>query len=117
SETTMLLQRPFGLHFKEAVDGRHVAFELTPPKAQPGKQPDAEFWDVFSVGEKKRVGKVLVDRNSLALGVSGDRAFVVQEELNKDERNLVLKAYDLRTGKQLWQKPTAGPGQMVKLGE
>ena len=42
---------------------------------------------------------------------------VVQDELNKDERNPVLKAYDLRTGKLLWQRPVAGPGQMVKLGE
>jgi hypothetical protein len=116
ADTTMLLQRPFGLHFKEALDGRYVAFELTPPKAQRGKQPDAAFWDVFSVAEKKRVGKVLVDWNSLALGVSGDRAFVVQDELTK-ERNRVLKAYDLRTGKLLWQRPAAGPGQMVKLGE
>ncbi len=117
ADTTMLLQRPFGLQVKEALDGRYVAFELTPPNAQPGKQPDAAFWDVFSVGEKNRVGKVFVDRNSLALGVSGARAFVSQDEPNQDERNPVLKAYDLRTGKLLWQRPVAGPGQMVKLGE
>src|SRR5262249_6306336 len=117
ADTTMLLQRPFGLHFKEALDGRYVAFELTPPNARPGKQPAAAFWHVFGVAEKKRAGKVLVDGNSLALGVSGDRAFVFQDELDKDERNPVLKAYDLRTGKLLWQRPAAGPGQMVKLGE
>jgi hypothetical protein len=117
ADTTILLQRPFGLHFKEALDGRYVAFQLTPPKAKPGKQPDAEFWDVFGVAEKKCIGKALVNGNSLALGVSGDRAFVLQDERNKDECNQVLKAYDLRTGKLLWQRPAAGPGQMVKLGE
>ena len=117
ADTTTLLQRPFGLHFKETRDGRYVAFQLTPPKAKPGKQPDAEFWDVFGVAEKKCVGKALMDGNSLALGVSGDRAFVLQDERNKDEFNQVLKAYDLRTGKLLWQRPAAGPGQMVKLGE
>src|SRR5262249_22701787 len=117
ADTTLLLQRPFGLHFKEALDGRHVAFEPTPPNVEPGKQPGAAVWHVVSVAEKKRVGKVLVDGNSLALGVSGDRAFVFQYELDKDERKPVLKAYDLRTGKLLWQRPAAGPGQMAKLGE
>jgi hypothetical protein len=117
ADTTVLLQRPFGLHFKEALDGRFVAFELTPPNTQRGKQPEAAFWDVFSVAEKKRVGKVPIDWNSTALGVSGDRAFVCQDELKQDECRSVLKAYDLRTGKLLWERPTVGPGQLVKLAE
>jgi hypothetical protein len=117
ADTTVLLQRSFGLHFKETLDGRYVAFELTPPNAQPDKQSDAAYWDVFGVADKKRVGKVLFGWNSLGLGVSESRAFVLQSELNKDERNLVLKASDLRTEKLLWQRPSAGLGQFVKLSD
>jgi hypothetical protein len=110
-DTTPLLERAFGLRLCASDDGRYLFCQ----QAQPRREKEPVWWEVYGVRERKRVGKVSLDfdpraPDPLGAGVSGGRAFsaVDRPEADGSGRVMVLTAFELKTGKELWHRP-AGP--------